>query len=172
MILSCKYKKIRKIFLYLETDIMLLLTAAPAAPGRPLSPGRPRGPYDSRHSWWDCFHQSWKQLVGGFYSSPWTYHRSWGTSFTRGTSFTLTGTDMREKWAWKINGNNSVAMFLLYVLYDLTLAPAAPSSPLAPSRPGWPYRETWKYMSGYVKCNEGSGWVFKFLSFSYSIVTA
>lgn len=23
----------------------MLLTAAPAAPGRPLSPGRPRGPY-------------------------------------------------------------------------------------------------------------------------------
>lgn len=28
----------------------VLLTAAPAAPGRPLSPGKPRGPCDTRHS--------------------------------------------------------------------------------------------------------------------------
>lgn len=28
----------------------MLLTAAPAAPGRPLSPGRPRGPYDREHN--------------------------------------------------------------------------------------------------------------------------
>lgn len=31
-------------------DVNLLLTAAPAAPGRPLSPGRPRGPYDRGHN--------------------------------------------------------------------------------------------------------------------------
>lgn len=36
---------------FFEADMPLLLTAAPAAPGRPLSPGRPRGPYDRRFSW-------------------------------------------------------------------------------------------------------------------------
>lgn len=30
--------------------IKLLLTADPAAPGRPLSPGRPRGPYDTQYN--------------------------------------------------------------------------------------------------------------------------